>query len=56
VRYVELLVVIAAVLTPQFIMAAEVDGDEVAKATAGVALAAVILGAYRVWKGNQETS
>lgn len=47
----ELVLVIVAVLTPQFVLAAKVDGDELAKATAGVAMAGVVVAAYRVWKG-----
>lgn len=51
----ELVLVIVAVLTPQFVLAAKVDGDELAKATAGVAMAGVVVAAYRVWKGVAET-
>lgn len=49
-RYLELLIVISAMLVPQFLLASEVDGDEYAKSTIGVALAAAILGAYKAWK------
>lgn len=54
-HYVELGVVLLAVLTPLFLLANEVDGDEFAKAGSGVFLAAVVSGVaavYRVWKGK----
>lgn len=47
----ELGMVVAAMIVPQLILASEVNGDEFAKATSGIALAGLILGAYRVWKG-----
>lgn len=53
-RFTELVLVIVAVLTPQFVLAAKVDGSELAKATAGVAMAGVVVAAYRVWKGVAE--
>jgi L-lactate permease len=53
-KLVELIVVIVAVLIPQFVLAAEVDGDEFAKATSGIILAGVIVGAYKVWKGQTD--
>ena len=53
-KLIELVIVIIAVLVPQFILAAEIDGDEFAKATSGIALAAIITGAYKIWK-NQTT-
>ena len=40
-----------AVLIPQFLLAKEVDGDEFAKATGGIALAGVIVAAYKVYVG-----
>ena len=49
-RIVELVLLLLAVLTPQFMMAQEVDGDEYSKATAGVALGAVVVTAYNAWK------
>lgn len=51
-RLTELVILLAAVLAPQFLLAAEVDGDEFAKATAGVALAGVVVAAYKVWRGT----
>ena len=48
-RLVELVILMAAILAPQFLMAVEVDGDEFAKATAGVALAGIVVGGYKVW-------
>jgi len=53
-KLVELVIVIAAVLIPQFILAAEIDGDEFAKATSGIVLAGVIVGAYKIWKGSEK--
>jgi len=49
-RFVELALLFAAVLTPQFLLASEVDGDEFAKATAGVTLGSVVVMAYSAWK------
>jgi hypothetical protein len=49
-RLAELLIVLAAVLAPQFILANEVGGDEFAKATSGVALAGIVVGAYQIWQ------
>ena len=48
-RIIELAIVMVAVLTPQFLLANEVDGDEFAKATTGVALAGVVVAAYKVY-------
>lgn len=48
-RFIELTIVLAAVLAPQFILANELDGDEFAKATGGIALAGVVVAAYQVW-------
>lgn len=50
-KILELAIVMLAVLAPQFLLASEVDGDEFAKATTGVALAGVVVGAYRVYLG-----
>lgn len=55
-KIIELIVVVIAVLIPQFILANEVDGDEFAKATSGIALAAVIVGAYKIWKGTRDAT
>ena len=49
-KITELLLVFVAVLIPQFLMASEVDGDEFAKATAGIALGGIVVGAYSTWK------
>lgn len=49
-RFAELIVVIVAMLIPQFLLAREVDGDEFAKSMVGVALAGVILSAYKAWQ------
>lgn len=51
----ELIIVCLAILVPQFILANEVDGDEFAKSMSGVALATVILGAYKAWKGKNSS-
>lgn len=45
---VKYLVVGACVLTPMFIMASELDGDEFAKSGVGIAMAAVVMGAMKV--------
>lgn len=47
----ELGMVLVACLIPTFLLAAEVDGDEFAKATSGAVLAGVLLAGYRVYKG-----
>ena len=47
---IELVILMVAVLAPQFLLASEVDGDEFAKATSGIALGGVVVGAYKVWK------
>lgn len=52
-RHIELLIVFLAVLAPQFLLASEVDGDEYGKATSGVAMAGVVIAAYRSWQGKQ---
>lgn len=49
-RLTELALVLVAVLTPQFILANEIDGDEFAKATTGIALAGVVVAAYKVYR------
>ena len=53
-KLVELVIVIGAMLVPQFILASEIDGDEFAKATSGIVLAGVIVGAYKIWKGSEK--
>jgi len=47
---IELALLLVAVLAPQFILANEVNGDEFAKATSGVAMAGVVVAAFKVWK------
>ena len=54
-RHVELLIVLVAALTPQFLLASEINGDEFAKSTSGAVLAGIILGIYRVWRGGEKT-
>lgn len=49
-RLIELALVLVAVLTPQFVLASEIDGDEFAKATTGIALAGVVVAAYKVYR------
>ena len=53
-KLAELAIVMLAVLTPQFILANEIDGDEFAKATSGVALAAVVVAAYKVFMTKKD--
>lgn len=53
-RLVELTIVLAAVLAPQFLLASEIDGDEFAKATTGIALAGVVVAAYKVWRATRK--
>jgi len=53
-RLCELALVVVAVLAPQFLLAAKVDGDEFAKATIGVAAAGTVVAAYKIWKGVAE--
>ncbi len=55
-KYVELIIVLVAVLTPQFLMAHELDGDELIKATSGLALGGVALAAYKVWQEGKLNS
>lgn len=52
-RWIELGIVTLAVLTPQFLLANELDGDEFAKATSGIALGGVVLAAYKIWKTTE---
>ena len=47
----ELVIVIVAMLAPQFLLASEVDGDEFLKGFGGIALVTGIVAAYRIWKG-----
>lgn len=53
-KILELLVLMLAVLAPQFILASEVDEDEFAKATTGIALAGVVVTAYKSWQGAKK--
>jgi hypothetical protein len=56
-RYGELIFVVLALLTPQFLLASKVDADEFVKAGIGVGIVAVptlILGAYKIWAGKTE--
>lgn len=53
-KHVELLIVLVAMVAPQLIMASEVDGDEFAKATSGIAIAGVMLGAYKVFRSGSK--
>lgn len=53
-KTIELVILFLAVLAPQFILASEVDGDEFAKATSGIALAGVVVAAYKVWCSMKE--
>jgi len=53
-RLPELVLLFLAVLAPQFLLASEVDGDEFAKATVGVALGGIVVGAYSQWKRRGE--
>jgi len=55
-RLVELIILMAAILAPQFLLAAEVDGDEFAKATVGVVLAGVVVGGYKIWMSTLKKS
>lgn len=48
-KLAELAIVMLAVLAPQFLLANEVDGDEYAKAMGGVALAGIVVAAYKVY-------
>ncbi len=52
---IELLILMTAVMAPFFILANEVSGDEMLKASAGIFLAAAtatVITAYKVWKGS----
>ena len=52
----ELLILMAAILTPQFILANELDGDEFTKAASGVVLAALVGGViagYKAWQSKK---
>lgn len=51
-KLVELLILAIFILLPQFLLASEVDGDEFAKATSGVALGGVVVAGYTAWKRN----
>lgn len=53
-RYIELIIVLSAMVAPQLILASEVNGDEFAKATSGIAIAGVMLGAYKVFRGGSK--
>lgn len=55
-RLVELFMLFAAVLLPQFLLASEVDGDEFAKAVSGVALGGVVVSAYAAWRRVSDTA
>lgn len=57
-KTVQLFILMAAILTPQFILAHELDGDEFLKAGSGVALAALVgavMAGYKTWQiSNKE--
>lgn len=50
-----LIVLMACVLAPMFILASEVDGDEFIKASSGLALAAMVgavMAAFKLWRSK----
>jgi len=54
-RFLTLLVLVAASMTPMFILASEINDDEYWKSAAGMTIAAggaAVIGIYRVWKGR----
>ncbi len=53
-RYIELIIVLVAALMPTFLLAAEVDGDEFAKAGSGIATAGVCVAIYKIWAMRQD--
>lgn len=53
---VELVVLMVALLAPQFLLASEIDGDEYGKATSGIAMAGVLTTAYKLWQRRTEGS
>lgn len=55
-RLWELCIVYVAVITPMFLWASKVDGDEFVKASTGAgfaAVAAVMMTIYKLWKGTE---
>ena len=50
---VKLLVLAAIVLTPMFLFAHELSGDEFAKSSMGVAMAAIAYGAFKLLDAKQ---
>ncbi len=53
-KLIELVIVFVSLLTPQFLLASKINGDEFAKSSGGVAVAGVLLTAYKVWSGKHE--
>ena len=54
-KLAELIVLFVAILTPQFLMCNELDGDELVKATAGIVLGGTVVAGYSVWKKSKST-
>ena len=58
VECVKYLIVAAVILTPMFIMAHELDGDEFAKSGVGLVMGAVVLAALKIgetmWAKRQD--
>ena len=56
-RLIELLIIVAASISPLFILASKVSSDEFWKGSASISIAAVagaVAGVYRMWKAKQE--
>jgi hypothetical protein len=56
-KFLELVLVIAACLSPMFFLAGKVDGDEFAKSLIGIVQAGGILGVlkgYQLWIKNHQ--
>lgn len=53
-RYIELLMLFAAVLAPQFFFANSIGNDEFIKGGSGVALGGVVVAAYRLWRKHDD--
>ena len=52
---IELAIVMVACVIPMFVLANELSGDEIIKASSGIALASMtagILGGYKIWKSK----
>lgn len=55
-KYLELVILFGAIISPQFFLANRLDVDELTKASAGAILGGTLVAGYKVWKGERDES